>query len=391
MRILLSTVQHPPFGYGGVGVYTDYLARVLSRMGHVAHVVTAGEALSRRIAPGHFVHYLPFPDRSPFGTGILGDALAWSMTLWQAAEEIDRRWGIDLIETPNNVPEAMHGLMAARAGKHPVVVRMSTPTALWQVNDGWKLEGERLTVCAVEEGLLNCARGLIANTHAVLEDARRCFTLPEGLRPQVIHPGLPADYGVLSPPSDMNDEVRVLVLSRLQPSKGARALLAAIPPVLARDPRVRFDIVARDVPPWTFGADFRKSRPDLLDRVKFHSGITEDRKKELLRRCHMMVAPSHYESFGMMYVEAMAFGRATIGCPVGGVPEIVLDGRTGLLVKPDDERALAEAILSLAADPTRCARMGQAGYERFLERFTVERMARESLAFYQSVLERREP
>ncbi len=388
MRVLLSTVRHPPFGYGGVGVYTDCLARLLSLKGHVAHVVTTGEALSRRIAPGHFVHYLPLPERSPFGTGILGDALAWSMALWQAAEEIDRRWGLDLIETPNNVPEAMHGLMAARADRHPVVVRMSTPTALWQVNDGWKLEDERLVVCAVEEALLKCARGLIANTQAVAEDARRCFNLPESLRPEVIHPGLPADYGVLGAPPDVNDEVRVLVLSRLQPSKGARALLAAIPLVLARDRRVQFDIVARDVPPWTFGADFRKSRPDLLDRVKFHSAITEDRKKELLRRCRMMIAPSHYESFGMMFVEAMAFGRATIGCPVGGVPEIVLDGRTGLLVKPDDEGALAEAILSLAADPQRCAAMGQAGYERFRERFTAERMAEETLAFYESVLGR---
>ena len=152
---------------------------------------------------------------------------------------------------------------------------------------------------------------------------------------------------------------------------------------------MRFDIVARDVAPWSFGADFRKSRPDLLDRVKFHPAITEERKKELLRGCHVMVAPSHYESFGMMYVEAMAFGRATIGCPVGGVPEIVQDGQTGLLVKPDDERALAKAILSLAADPQRCAAMGRAGYERFRERFTLERTAREMLAFYESVLENR--
>jgi glycosyltransferase involved in cell wall biosynthesis len=386
MRILLSTVQYPPFGYGGVGVYTDSLARVLSRMGHVAHVVTAGQALSRQIAPGHFVHYLSFPDRSPFGTGILGDALAWGATLSQATEEIDRRWGLDIIETPNSVPEAMHGLMAARSGKHPVVVRLATPTPRWQVNDGWKLEGERLAVCAVEEQLLQSAHGLLPDSQAAFDEARRCFSLPEKIRRRIVHPGLPADYGTPSPPSDMNDEVRVLVLSRLQPSKGARALLAAIPLVLARDPRVRFDIVARDAPPWTFGADFRKRHPHLLDRLTFHSGITEDRKKELLRRCHMMVAPSHYESFGMMYVEAMAFGRATIGCPVGGVPEIVLDGRTGLLVKPDDEQALADAILSLAADPQRCAAMGRAGYERFLERFTVERMARETLELYESVL-----
>jgi glycosyltransferase involved in cell wall biosynthesis len=379
--------MYPPFGYGGAGANAEHLARAVSRMGHVAHVVTAGLALSRQITPGHFVHYLPFPDCSPFGTGILGDALAWSVTLSQATEEIDRRWGLDIIETPNSVPEAMHGLLEARSGKHPVVVRMSTPTPLWQVNDGWKLEGERLAVCAVEEELLKCANGLIPNTHATFEAARRCFTLPEGLRHQIIPHGLPADYGALTPPPE-SGEVRVLVLSRLQPSKGARALLAAIPLVLARDPRVRFDIVARDTPPWTFGADFRKRHPHLLDRLTFHSGITEDRKKELLRRCHMMVAPSHYESFGMMYVEAMAFGRATIGCPVGGVPEIVLDGRTGLLVKPDDEQALADAILSLAADPQRCAAMGRAGYERFRDHFTVERMAKETLAFYGSVLGR---
>jgi hypothetical protein len=277
--------------------------------------------------------------------------------------------------------------MAARSGKHPVVVRLATPTPRWQVNDGWKLEGERLSVCAVEEQLLQSAQGLLPDSQAAFDEARRCFSLPEIIRHRVVHLGLPADYGALAPPPDAT-EVRVLVLSRLQPSKGARALLAAIPLVLARNPRIRFDIVARDVPPWTFGADFRKRHPHLLGRLKFYSRITEDQKKELLRRCHMMAAPSHYESFGLMYVEAMAFGRATIGCPVGGVPEIVLDGQTGLLVKPDDEQALAEAILSLAADPQRCAAMGRAGYERFRERFTVERMAQETLAFYESVLGR---
>jgi glycosyltransferase involved in cell wall biosynthesis len=156
--------------------------------------------------------------------------------------------------------------------------------------------------------------------------------------------------------------------------------------VLERNRKVLFDIVARDAHPWTYRADFEREHPELLDRVRFHSVIFDEEKKALLRRCHMMAAPSHYESFGLMYVEAMAFGRAVIGCPVGGVPEIVTDGETGLLVKPDDEAALAEAILALADDRDRCAALGRAGRERFLSHFTAERMARETAEFYEAMM-----
>jgi hypothetical protein len=383
MRALLSTFGYPPIAHGGIGLYTWHLAQALSAMGHTTHVVTCGRALSRQTTPGLFVHYVPMPVNSPFGTSILGDALTWGMALHQAAEEIGRRWGIDLIETPNSPPE---GAVVEELGAWPVVVRISSPTPVWQVNDGWRLEGDRLTVCALEERLLQRAKGLMPVSQAVFDDAQRCFRLPDGVAHRVIHLGFPADYGEETPLPPMEEAVRVLVLSRFQPSKGARALLAAIPRVLGRNRKARFDIVARDVPPWTFRADFEREHPELLDRVTFHSRISDEEKKSLLRRCHMMVAPSRYESFGLMYVEAMAFGRAVIGCPVGGVPEIVADGQTGLLVKPDDEEALAEAILALAADPNRCAALGRAGRERFLSDFTAERMARETAAFYERVL-----
>ena len=74
-----------------------------------------------------------------------------------------------------------------------------------------------------------------------------------------------------------------------------------------------------------------------------------------------MVMPSLSESFGVAVLEAGACGRPAISTKVGGVPEVVKDGETGILVTPGDANALARAILSLAQDADKCRRMGLAG------------------------------
>ena len=81
--------------------------------------------------------------------------------------------------------------------------------------------------------------------------------------------------------------------------------------------------------------------------------------------CDLFVAPSLYESFGLIYLEAMRFAKPVIGCRVGGIPEIVEDGRSGLLVAPGDAAALAKAIRDLLDSPERRATMGAYG-ERLL-------------------------
>lgn len=100
----------------------------------------------------------------------------------------------------------------------------------------------------------------------------------------------------------------------------------------------------------------------------------------------IFVLPSRAEPFGIVVIEAMALGRPVIAMEAGGPVEIVAQGETGLLTPPLQAEPLANAILSLLANPQQARQMGQRGRARYEERFTVERMVDETMQVYQKVL-----
>lgn len=108
----------------------------------------------------------------------------------------------------------------------------------------------------------------------------------------------------------------------------------------------------------------------------------------LLAACDVFVLPTRNEALGVSLLEAMATGRAVVATRVGGVPEAVHDGETGLIVPPDDPAALAAAIAELIADPLRRERLGAAGRERALTEFTPGRMAAAVEHVYERLLAR---
>ena len=91
---------------------------------------------------------------------------------------------------------------------------------------------------------------------------------------------------------------------------------------------------------------------------------------QLLTHATVFACPSLYEPLGIVNLEAMACGTAVVGSRVGGIPEVVSDGETGLLVPPDDPAALAGALNALVADPGRAAAMGQRGRQRAVAEFS---------------------
>ncbi len=103
-------------------------------------------------------------------------------------------------------------------------------------------------------------------------------------------------------------------------------------------------------------------------------------------RAALFVQPSFYETFGIACLEAMCFRLPVVAARVGGLPEVVEDGVTGILVPPNDPQALGEAILSLLRDPEKRRRMGERGREKVLAEFTAERVADLSEAFYREAL-----
>src|SRR5690606_4129219 len=103
----------------------------------------------------------------------------------------------------------------------------------------------------------------------------------------------------------------------------------------------------------------------------------------------IFVAPSRFESFGLIYVEAMMFGKPTVGCNVGGVPEVVEHEVTGLLVAPDNADALQSALETLVSNADLRKHYGSAGRTRYEQLFSDCRMAQASIDLYRVVLEKK--
>lgn len=108
-------------------------------------------------------------------------------------------------------------------------------------------------------------------------------------------------------------------------------------------------------------------------RIQF-LGMRED-VQHLMAGADIFVMPSRNEALPMALIEAMGAGLPVVASEVGGIPEVVEDGRQGWLVAPDDPRALADALGSLVGDGGLRCRFGEGGRRRVLERFTAGRMA----------------
>jgi alpha-maltose-1-phosphate synthase len=114
-----------------------------------------------------------------------------------------------------------------------------------------------------------------------------------------------------------------------------------------------------------------------------HAMVPRDDVVQLYSHAACFVCPSVYEPFGIINLEAMACGTPVVASAVGGIPEVVADGETGLLVPPGDPGILAAALGRLLADPGRGAKLGSAGRRRVEDRFSWERIAERTLAVYE--------
>jgi glycosyltransferase involved in cell wall biosynthesis len=109
----------------------------------------------------------------------------------------------------------------------------------------------------------------------------------------------------------------------------------------------------------------------------------------LYENCSMLVVPSLWdEVFGIVGLEAMAARKPVVAYDVGGISQWLVDGETGYLVPPKDEARLGARIEELLTNPDRAARMGESGYDRFKDHFTVREQAQNLRAVYETVIDR---
>jgi len=192
------------------------------------------------------------------------------------------------------------------------------------------------------------------------------------------------------------DAPLVAVFCRLNRLKGIEDFLEAAASVAARFPQARFAVVGEGrvienglmvEGPYKRELESHAARLGLGDRVVF-TGLRGD-VPELLDEVTVSVLPSLSEGLSNAILESMAAGVPVVATAVGGNPEAVKHGVTGLLVPPRNSAALGAAICALLEDPGRASRLGRAGRERVQERFSEERMVRDTQEFYLSLLARK--
>jgi hypothetical protein len=142
----------------------------------------------------------------------------------------------------------------------------------------------------------------------------------------------------------------------------------------------------------TLGGAFRlrHSGATFLERVIFAGEVSDAQLERQLQECDVFAAPSRYESFGLVFLEAMMFGKPVVGCRAGGMNEVIEEGITGLLAEPGDVPSLAVAIGTLLEDAETRAMLGRAGRERYLQLYTREALIKRTLKFYRQTLSHRE-
>lgn len=399
-RVALFTREYPPDVYGGAGVYADQLSRALARR---THVEVSCFGAPRDPPPGSRVARV-----RGFSAW---EALARDAALQTMSVDLAMAAGVDAdadVVHSNTWYTNLAGHLAKQlhGAAHVATTHSLEPLRPWKA-DQLGSGGYALSRFCERTGLEE-ADAVIAVSSAMRDDVLRVYPAIGADRVEVVHNGIDPDVYRPDERTDAlarhgidPDRPYVLFVGRVTRQKGIAHLLAAAPAIRA-DAQIVLCAGAADDP------SIERDVAAALERARAaHRGIvwvpamlrTTD-VVQLLSQATVFCCPSVYEPFGIVNVEAMACGCAVVASDAGGIPEVVADGETGILVplgprhavtgEPADARGfagrLADALNDLLDDPTRARALGDAGRRRVLRRFTWDAAADATLGVYRRVL-----
>jgi starch synthase len=399
LNVALLTREYPPEVYGGAGVHVEYLARELARVVDVTvHCWGAPRPADWRPP---VVAYEPW-DELAGGAPHLAALRAVSIDLAMSA----RAEGANLVHSHTwyanfggHLAKLIHSI------PHVATVHSLEPLRPWkaeQLGGGYALSG----FC--EKTGLEAADAVVAVSGAMRDDILRTYPAIDPDRVTVVHNGIDTDEFQPDPETGFLGRLgidpaapSVVFVGRVTRQKGLTHLLHAAAKL---DPAVQLVLCAGAPDTPELGAEILANVESL--RAAGHTVLWIEEMLprpeliQVLSHATVFVCPSVYEPLGIVNLEAMACEAAVVASRIGGIPEVVEDGVTGLLVpielrddgsgEPVDPgafaRDLAERIESVLSDPELAARFGQAGRERAVAQFCWPAIAERVVDVYRSVL-----
>ena len=387
MRIGLLSREWPPEVYGGAGVHVEHLVRALRARGGDVEVHSFGGTQDGATAHS--------PDPRLSGANAALQVLSTDLSM-AAALSPDVGGGVDVVHShtwyadlAGHVASLLHGV------PHVVTTHSLEPHRPWkaeQLGGGYALSSwaERTAVLGAD--------AVIAVSQGMARDVLASYPELDPARVHVLYNGIDAELYAPTTATDVLERHGVdpgvpyaLFVGRITRQKGLAHLLRAATGVPGQlvlcagapdTPEIAAETAA-------LVAELQAARPGV---VLISDMLPRADVVQLLSHATAFVCPSVYEPLGIVNLEAMACGTAVVASDVGGIPEVVLDGATGVLVHYDEadprgfEAGLAAALTGVLADPVRAAALGRAGRERAVAAFDWDAIAVQTLALYASVL-----
>lgn len=407
LKIYFISQGYPPQDTSGIARWTHECAKALTARGHEIHVVT-------RSSTSNFVDYVDgvwihavvdqFPENQVLPTPVdIPDSLARrAAAVFAEIKRSEEVWGVSAVSAPI---WDLEGLYCIKYLQKPVITSLHTTYLLaLPSKPDWleRAEYRRNHVDKVIEGerwLLNHSGKILANSTEVVReiDSAYGFDLQRDTRVNVIPHGIAsrnngAGTNGKDPATRRHNDagVSVLFVGRIERRKGVDQLLRALLRLRPSATKVEVNVVgswpsdsdsyARQVK--TLAKEIAAKRKDIS--VNFPGYTSEEALLHYYDSADIFVAPSRFESFGLIVVEAMRGGCPVIASDIGGMREIV-DDSTGFLVKVDDHESLASKLDQLIADQPLRTQMGDAGRQKFETTFTAEKMAAELETYFRTL------
>ncbi len=390
LSVALLSREYPPEVYGGAGVHVEYLARELVRRVAV-QVHCFGEP---RSAPEVARTYQPWSELS--GGAAHGAALeTMSVDLAMAA----RLEGVTLAHShtwyanfAGHLAKLLYGI------PHVMTSHSLEPLRPWKAE---QLGGGYAVSCFIEKTCIEAADAVVAVSSGMKQDILAAYPAVEPARVHVIHNGIDlAEYqrdertDVLEQRGIDASRPYVVFVGRITRQKGVTHLLEAARFI---DPGAALVLCAGAPDTPEIAAEVRALVDELRGSrsvVWIDEMLPRPEVVQILSHASVFVCPSVYEPFGIVNLEAMACGVPVVASAVGGIPEIVVEGETGLLVPLDDDRAafaraIAASVNAVLADAAIGRRMGAAGRRRVEQHFAWSAIAERTLELYQALVSSR--
>lgn len=380
MRVGLLSREYPPDVYGGAGVHVEFLARELASLVDLeVHCWGEGRGVG-------VVRHRPWSvlDGSNDALRTFSVDLAMAAALEGRELVHSHTWYANLA---GHVAKLLYGI------PHVVTAHSLEPLRPWkaeQLGGGYALSGW------AERTAVEAADAVIAVSGAMRDDILACYPALDPARVHVVHNGIDTrlyrpDHGTDALTRHGIDPARpyVLFVGRITRQKGVPHLLRAVRDI---DPGAQVVLCAGAPDTPEIDREFQELFEELRRvRAGVHwipQMLPRTEVIQLLTHATVFACPSVYEPLGIVNLEAMACGTPVVASRVGGIPEVVDDGRTGLLVDVDDDFAsgLARALDTVLGDPDAARRMGEAGRARAVGEFGWDAVARRTAGLYEEIL-----